>query len=86
MDENLDSSTPFFFFFLIQLFYAIKKMLSNPRILSWGLFKTVCVLVDFSAETEDTPWAELAQGRLEGGPEEGAAREKGLLLPLGGWT
>lgn len=86
MDENLDSSTPFFFFFFNPVVLCYKKMLSNPRILSWGLFKTVCVLVDFSAETEDTPWAELAQGRLEGGPEEGAAREKGLLLPLGGWT
>lgn len=74
------------FFFFNPVVLAVKKMLSNPRILSWGLFKTVCVLIDFSAETEDVPWAELARGRLEGGLEEGAAREKGLLLPLGGWT
>lgn len=63
-----------------------KKMLSNPGTLSWGLFKTIYVLINFSAEIEDTPWAELALGRLEEGLEEGAAREKGLFLPLGGWT
>lgn len=57
-------------------------MLSNPGSLSWGLFKTRFVLIDFTSEIKNTQWAE-PDTRLFGGRTGGAAHR---ALGLGGWT
>lgn len=56
-------------------------MLSNPGSLSWGLFKTRFVLIDFTSEIKNAQWAE-PDTRLFGRRTGGAAH----ALGLGGWT
>lgn len=63
----------------------MKKLLSSPGSLSWGLFKPEFVLIDFSSGIEDISILGCA-GNSAVWKDWQSSSEKGLFLPLGGWT